>query len=144
MLTVVEKVLVLQGVDVFGEVSTEQLAHLATISDEIERSAGTSIYREADPSDAMYIVLLGEVRLHRNDTVVTTAGMGAAFGTWALFDDEVRVTSATAATDIRLLRIQKEDFVELLADNVEVTQGILKAVVRRLRGLVERMGGRAG
>jgi CRP-like cAMP-binding protein len=142
VLTVVEKVLLLQGVDVFSAVSTEQLAHLAAISEEIERSVGTTIYREADPSDAMYIVLAGEVRLHRAEAAVTTATAGAAFGTWALFDDEARVTSATTTQDSRLLRIYKEDFIELLADNVEITQGVLKAVVRRLRGLVERLGSR--
>jgi CRP-like cAMP-binding protein len=142
MLTVIEKVLLLQGVDVFSEVSTEQLAHLAAISEEVEHPAGASIYRAADPSDAMYIVLVGEVRLHRDQAAVTTAAVGAAFGTWALFDDEVRVTSATTTQDSRLLRIHKEDFIELLADNVEITQGVLKAVVRRLRGLVERVGGR--
>ena len=90
----------------------------------------------------MYIVLSGGVRLHRDETEVTTARAGAAFGTWALFDDEVRVASATTLSDTRLLRIYKEDFIELLADNVEITQGVLKAVVRRLRGLVERVGGR--
>ena len=100
------------------------------------------VNREADPSAAMYIVLAGEVRLHRAGAAVTTAPVGAAFGTWALFDDEARVTSATTIQDSRLLRIHKEDFIELLADNVEITQGVLKAVVRRLRGLVERLGSR--
>jgi CRP-like cAMP-binding protein len=142
MLTVVEKVLLLQAVDVFSEVSTEQLAHLAAISEEVDYPIGTGVYRESDPPDAMYIVLSGGVRLHRDETEVTTARAGAAFGTWALFDDEVRVASATTLSDTRLLRIYKEDFIELLADNVEITQGVLKAVVRRLRGLVERVGGR--
>lgn len=142
MLTVVEKVILLQGVDVFSEVSTEQLTHLAAIAEEVAFQADETIYRESDPSDSMYIVLEGCVVLHRRETEVTTAEVESAFGTWALFDDELRVTSATATGYVRLLRIDKEDFIELLADNVEITRGVLKAVVRRLRGLVERLNPR--
>jgi CRP-like cAMP-binding protein len=144
MLTVVEKVIQLQGVDVFSEVSTEHLAHLAAIAEEVTFPAGEGIYREADPSDAMYIVLEGEVRLHRGETDVTTTAAGDAFGTWALFDDELRVTSATARTNTRVLRIYQEDFIEVLADEVDVTRGVLKAITARLRALLGRFGGRSG
>jgi len=142
MLTIVEKVILLQGVDVFSAVSTEQLAHLAAIAEEDDYPASAAVYREHDPSDAMYIVLEGRVRLHRGDTEVTIAQAESAFGTWALFDDELRLTSATTLGETRLLRILKEDFIELLADNVEITQGVLKAVVQRLRAVAAGLGGR--
>lgn len=140
MLTVVEKVIFLQNVDVFSEVSTERLSVLATIAEEIEARAGQRLYAEADPSDAMYLVLDGAVRLHRGETDVTRAQAREAFGTWALFDDELRVVSATCDVDSRLLRIDKAAFIELLADNVELTQGVLKAVVRRMRSVLSRVG----
>jgi CRP-like cAMP-binding protein len=141
MLTVVEKVIFLQNVDVFSEVSTENLALVATIGHEVEYSAGERIYEELAPSDAMYVVIEGEVRLHRGDVNVTRAVETEAFGTWSLFDDEHRVTSATAVRRTVLLCVSKDDFIELLADNVEITQGVLKAVVRRLRSLLGRVGG---
>ena len=144
MLTVVEKVILLQSVDVFCEVLTEQLAHVAAIAEEYDEPAGARIYSESDPSDAMYIVLEGRVRLHRGETDVTEAEAETAFGTWALFDDELRVVSATTLEPCRLLRIDKDDFIELLADNVDITQGVLKAIVRRLRGLAGRVGVRRG
>ncbi len=135
MLTVIDKVIFLQNVDVFSEVTTEQLAYLAAIADELPVTDGEVIYEEDAPSDAMYLVLSGQVRLHRGTTEVTVAGPQQAFGTWALFDDEPRVTAATAAQDSELLRIDKDDFIEVLADNVQVTQGVMKAIVRRLRAL---------
>ena len=140
MLTVIEKVMVLQTVDVFSEVSTEQLSHLAMISEEVSFPDGEAIYGEGDASNAMYLVLEGRVRLHRGDLEVTVAGAHEPFGTWALFDEEPRVTSATPLEDVHLLRIDKEDFIDLLADHVEITQGILKAMVKGLRGLVGRVG----
>ena len=135
MLTVIDKVIFLQNVEIFSEVTTEQLAYLAAIADEVPIEAGEVIYREEEPSDAMYLVVSGRVRLHRGPTEVTTAGAQEAFGTWALFDDEPRVTAATASEDSELLRIDKDDFIEVLADNVQVTQGVMKAIVKRLRAL---------
>ncbi len=135
MLTVIEKVILLQNVDVFSRVPTEQLAYLAAIAEEIRLNAADVVYREDDASDAMYLVLEGVVRLHRGETTVTTASDKEAFGTWALFDDEPRVMTATASEATSLLRIRREDFLDVLADNVRVTEGVLKAIVQRLRAL---------
>lgn len=135
MLSVVEKVIFLQNVDVFSEVPTEQLAFLAAIAEEVSLEDGEAVYAEDEASDSMYLVLEGEVRLHRGTAEITVARSKEAFGTWALFDDEPRVVSATCLSDARLLRVDKEDFIEVLADNVQITQGVLKAIVRRLRAL---------
>ncbi len=142
MLTVIEKVIFLQNVDVFSEVPAEQLAYLAAIAEEVEAPEGQAIYREGDPSDSMFLVLEGHVRLHRGNTEITTVGTKEAFGTWALFDDEPRVMAATPDQPAHLLRIDKSAFIEVLADNVQITQGVLKAIVRRLRALGRAVGGR--
>lgn len=139
MLTTIEKVMILQNVDVFSEVSTEQLSHLALICEEISYEAGQVVYQEADPPQAMYLVLEGRVRLHRGNLEVTVARHHDVFGTWALFDDEPMVVSATVLDACRLLKIDRDDFIDLLADYVQITQGVLKAMVKRLRGLVGRV-----
>ena len=139
MLSIVEKVILLQNIDVFSEVPTEQLASLAAIADEVEHIKGDQIYKENDPSDALYLVLEGKVRLHRGDQDISTAEKDQAFGTWALFDEEPRVVTATAIEDCRLIRVDREDFIDLLADHVQIAQGVIKTVVKRLRSLVERV-----
>lgn len=143
MPTVVEKVLFLQSVDVFSEVGTEELALLAAIVEEQRLAAGDVVYREKDPSDSMFLVVSGRVRLDRDGREVTSVAANETFGTWALFDDEPRLATATAVEDALLLRIDKEAFFELLADNVQITRGVLKAVVTRLRKLLARFGGTA-
>ncbi len=135
MLTVIEKVIFLQDVDVFSEVPTEQLAILAAIAEESVVEKDDKLYQAEGPSDSMYLVLEGAIRLHRGPTEVLVARNREAFGTWALFDDEPRVTDATALEESRVLRIDKADFIDVLADNVQITQGVLKAIVRRLRAL---------
>lgn len=140
MLTTIEKVIFLQDVDIFEYTSTEDLSHIAAITFEIEVKKDNVIYNEGDVSDAMYLIIDGTVSLRREAAEVMQGKSRDVFGTWALFDDEPRVVSATALEDCRLLRILKEDFVELLSDHVGITQGVLKKMVKRLRSLVGRAG----
>jgi CRP-like cAMP-binding protein len=139
MFTTIEKVIFLQNIDIFSDVPSDQLASLATISEEISKSKDDLIFREGDPPDALYFILEGEVRMHRDDQEITVLASKEAFGTWALFDDEPRVAQATAVVDTKLLRIDREDFYDLLADNVEVTRSVLKTMARRLHGLLGRI-----
>ncbi|MBK7093393.1 MAG: cyclic nucleotide-binding domain-containing protein [bacterium] len=139
MLTTIEKVILLQNVDLFALVPTEQLAYLAAIAKETSASSGNTIYRENDPADSLFLVIEGSVRLHKGTQEITTALANHAFGTWALFDEELRLVTATALEDSRLLKIDREDFVEILADHVQISQGILKTLAGRLRNIVDRV-----
>ncbi len=139
MLTTIEKVIFLQNVDVFSEVPTEQLAYLAAIAEEEVLIKGEDIYKEHDPADSLYIVLSGSVKLHRDEDEITTANTGGAFGTWALFDEKHRVSSATCVEESKLLRIDREDFYDILTDHVQIIEGIFKTLVKRLRGLLDRV-----
>ncbi len=139
MLTTVEKVIFLQDIDIFEFTSTEDLAHIAAITDEVEFQTGKTIFEEGEISDAMYMGIDGKVRLTRGDQEVMVAQKKDVFGTWALFDDEPRVAKATTLENSRLLQIHKEDFIDLLADHVAITQSVLKTMVKRLRNLMTRI-----
>ena len=138
MLSPIEKVLLLQNVEVFAEVPTDQLAALAAIAREVPVLDGDTVFRENDSPDALYLVLEGHVRLHQGEREVTTAGRLMSFGTWALFDDDPRVLTATATEDTRLLRIDRNEFNDLLSDDVRIAKGIIRTVTRKLRELAER------
>lgn len=139
MLTTVEKVIFLQDIDIFEFISTEDLSHIAAITDEVEFNADEMIFEEGEISDAMYMVIEGKVRLTRGSQEVMVAQKKDVFGTWALFDDEPRVATAKTLENSRLLHIDKEDFIDLLADNVAITQSVLKTMVKRLRNLMTRI-----
>jgi CRP/FNR family transcriptional regulator, cyclic AMP receptor protein len=141
VLTVVEKVILLQGVDIFAHASTQQLALVAAIAQERDCEAAVRLFQEATPSDAMYIVVRGRVRVHQGEREVLVAGANEAVGSWALFDEESRLTSATTLEPSLLLRIDRDDFLSVLADHVEITQAILSSVARRLRAVAGKLGG---
>jgi CRP-like cAMP-binding protein len=135
-LTPVDKVLCLQSVDVFKHATTEMLAYIGSIAAEVELPRGRVIFREDDVSDAMYVVVHGRVRLEKAGNEVLTAAEGQSFGTWALFDNQPRLMTATVLEDIHLLRISREDFYDLLSDHDEITPVIFKALVERVKNLI--------
>jgi CRP-like cAMP-binding protein len=139
MLSTVEKVLFLQDVDIFEYTSTEDLSHIAAITEEVEFEADTILFKEGAISDSMYMVIKGKVRLTRGNQEVMIARDKDVFGTWALFDDEPRVATATTLELTQLLRIDREEFIDLLADYVAITQSVLKTMVKRLRSLMTRV-----
>jgi AAA family ATP:ADP antiporter len=134
-LTAIEKALKLQTVDVLQRASTEDLTYVAQIAEEVEVSANETIYREGDAPDALYVVIDGQVRLHSDDVEIDLLQKGEAFGSWALVDEAPRVTAATAIADSALLKVDREEFLELLGDRVDIVPAIFKAIVGRLRAL---------
>ena len=144
MLTIIEKVIVLQNVEVFSEIPTEQLSYLAAIAEDVSFPPDEVIYKCDEPSDALYVVLEGKVRLYREREEIAVAGAKDAFGTWALFDETPRVASAATTEATRLLRIDREDFLDILSDYVQITESILKSLVGNLRGLLDRVGRNVG
>ncbi len=137
MLTVIEKVILLQNVDLFAAVRTDELVAVAAITEEVDYLASDVIYQQYDAPDALYLVLQGSIRLHQVDRTIAVAQPLTPFGSWALFDEEPRVTSATAAEAARLLRIDRDDFTDLLSDHVQIAQAIIKSVAHRLRALAQ-------
>jgi len=140
MLTIIEKVIFLQDVDIFEYISTEDLSHIAEIAEVVEYEMDSKIFGEGDIPDAMYMIIEGQVRLIREGSIILTSSQKDVFGTWALFDDEPRVITAITASDCQFLKIHKDDFIELLGDNIMITKAILKKLVIRLRNLVGKVG----
>src|SRR5215475_4649447 len=135
-LSAVDKVLSLQSVDIFKHATTEMLAYLGSIAEELHASEGQVVFGEDDVSDAMYVVVSGRVRLDKSGKEVMTVHAGQSFGTWALFDTQPRVMTATVVEDVHLLKIRSEDFYDLLSDHDEITPVIFKALVERVKNLL--------
>jgi CRP-like cAMP-binding protein len=135
MLTNLEKILLLQNVDAFSHVTLEQLSYLAASAQEISVPACRQLYAEGDVSDGLYIVISGSVCMRRSKQEIDRILPNGAFGVWALFDDEARMTTAESVEESRLLFIQREEFYDVLSDHVEIVAGIFKHLVQRLRKL---------
>jgi CRP-like cAMP-binding protein len=137
-LNLVEKVIALEGVELFGILPPEHVANIASIATEVQLPPNSLIYGADKPVDALYVILDGAVELSEDGRILDSAGPNAILGAWALFDDEdpIRLT-ARSVHDTHLLRIGRDEFYDLLVDNSEITMGILSMLVKRFRRLVE-------
>jgi signal-transduction protein with cAMP-binding, CBS, and nucleotidyltransferase domain len=135
-LNLVEKVIALEGVDLLAGLTAEQLAGIASIATEADFPPGRTILDAARPVDALYVIMDGSVELSRGGEALDVAGRNAVLGVWALFDenDPLRL-GAKAREDTRLLRIGRDDFYDLLADDSEITAAVFSALAARFRRL---------
>ncbi len=137
-LNLVEKVIALEAVPLFENLGPEQLTEIAGIAHELQLAPRKPVLEDSQPADALYIILDGSVELSRAGESLYTARQNEVLGAWALFeeDDPMRV-SAHTLEDTRLLRVGRDDFYDLLADNSGITSAIFSTLVKRFRKLVE-------
>ena len=131
-MTVVERAVALRKVEAFRAVPIDQLAHVAAVAREEAFKTGSELFREGDPPESLYVVLAGRIRLHRSGSVFGEATAGEPLGTWSLFIDHPRRGTAEVIQDARVLVLDRDDFYEVLAEQVEVTRSMVQDLVGRL------------
>src|SRR5579872_3528413 len=99
MLSTVEKVLFLKSIYLFSQIPGEDLAQVALISTEETREMNDEVFTEGEFGDALYLVLDGKVRVHRQDRVIAELGERECFGEMALLDAAPRSATVTALAD---------------------------------------------
>jgi hypothetical protein len=132
----IEKVFLLQQVDLLQGARSAQLALLASIAKEQDIPANTTLIRLNEPTSALYVVIRGAVELRTTGDQVMVARDNAAFGTWALIDQAPSMLSARTVEPTRVLCIERDDLDDLLSENPELALGLLQGLARRVRTLV--------
>ncbi len=80
--------------------------------------AGKKIITKGDDADAMYIIEFGSVKVELSDPI--TLGPGDYFGERGLLKNEVRNASITSAQEVKLLKLKKEDLLELISEHAHL------------------------
>ncbi|MCH2447111.1 MAG: cyclic nucleotide-binding domain-containing protein, partial [Candidatus Marinimicrobia bacterium] len=133
MYSTLEKTIFMKGVDLFRDISGEEVSHVAQIAEEIEYDSEQTIFKEGDVGDSMFIIVDGAVRIHKGDKELAVLSKGKFVGEMALLDQEPRSASVTSTEETTLLEINGEDFYDLMASRMEIMQGIVKILTQRLR-----------
>ena len=129
----IEKILVLKGVQMFAGTSEELLAEVAALLDRVECKKGELVFEKGDAGDSLYIVITGRVRVFDGDTTIRELGEREIFGELALLDPEPRSASVAALEDSTLFRLDGDMFSQLMAGNLEMVRGVLHVLCERLR-----------
>jgi CRP-like cAMP-binding protein len=131
-----EKVLALHEVDLFGHMSTEELAILAAIAEVNEYAAGEAIFQQNEPADSLNLIVSGSVQVRRGKQDILTAGPNDTLGAMSLLDGEPWPFSTPVKEPATVLRIDRETFLDVIADHPRILEAILRNLVTKVRRLV--------
>jgi CRP/FNR family transcriptional regulator len=135
---VLENVIFLKKTSLFTHVQTRELRAIASIAEEVTFETGEEVVKESDAGDSMYIIKEGRVKITKktpdNKSIdLADLAAGECFGEMTLFDDEARSASAYAITTCVMLRIARDDLIDVLVEHPLIALELLKIFVKRLR-----------
>lgn len=135
MLDTVEKVLALRKTPLFASLPAEDLLSVASLCTERTLDIGDVLFALGEPGDAMYIIIHGAMNIDRGDLRLTVLGAGECVGELAAFDWEPHSATATATEPCLLLRLDRHDLLDLLADHAELARRLAMVLAARIRGM---------
>ena len=131
----VQKILFLKNIPLFSKMPPEELGHLAGIAEEVVYSEGDTIIQEGDHGEEMFLIVEGEIEIHRDTESLAVLGSQDYFGEMSILDGEPRSATATAKADCLLLRIRQSAFYDILERHFGVALTIIHTLTRRLRDM---------
>lgn len=135
-LNIVEKVIALENVELLKGLTPDQLARIAAVATQEHAPPGKVLLTPDQPLDTMRVILDGSVSLLQDGIEIDIARQNDVLGSWALLDPSPLPVTAQAVDDCILLRIDREDFFDLLSDNMEIASTMFTTLVRRFRALL--------
>ncbi len=137
----------LQEFDLLSGLEEGFFQALAISSEVLEIAPGTAIYREGQPSGAIYFMREGRVKLHRTsggpksrDQILGVVGDGSVLGLASALEGKPQSHGASALTDCVLYAVFRDDLVSLVLSHPEASLRLAQALAARNRELEDLVG----
>ena len=136
----------LKGVELFSELSDEQLKLLANLVEVQNFNRDETVVLEGDDSvQALYLIASGSVQVYMTgvdgrETILSFLERGDFFGEMSLIDGEPRSASVRTVTDSQMLIIYREGFMSLIKQYPELSLSLLSEMSKRLRKANKQIG----
>jgi CRP-like cAMP-binding protein len=132
-LSTIEKVLFLKSIDLFGQAAIEDLGRVAALMTVVRFGAGETIFREGELVDAIYFVVKGRVEVQRDGKRIREVGEKESIAIVAALDQEPAIHTVTALEPVRALKLDAQDFHDMLSVNYELVRAVFRALCRIVR-----------
>lgn len=105
----------------------------------ISYDAGEYLFRQGEAGNRMFLILDGEVEIlvreHGRPVSIATYGPGEFVGEEAVVEKGTHSSDARAITSVRMLAVDRRQFLRRLNEDPTLTLSILKQLSRRVRTL---------
>jgi PPM family protein phosphatase len=136
---------VLKGMPIFRYLSYKELVRVMNITDVRTFKDGETIIQEGTEGDELFILLEGNVRLHKEEAFITSLSRGDHFGEMALVDRAPRSASASSEGDVRILTLRRPDFYAIIRNesklSVKLLWSFVQVLTQRLRKTTADLSG---
>lgn len=138
-LSMLERVMFLRKVPMFGELPPEDLKRIAEVATEHAYPDGEVIAEEGEGGDEMHIVVTGAIRVltrrGTGETEIARREPGEFVGEMAIIDDAPRMASLVCDGTVRTLSLHRRNFVRILRERPDVSLGVMRNLCDRLRSV---------
>jgi CRP/FNR family cyclic AMP-dependent transcriptional regulator len=143
--TPVVSIVLLRNVPLFSMLSEVQLQLLTQVLSRKAYPRNSTIIAAGDPTDAMYIVVSGRLKVVMSDkegqeVILAILDQGEFFGEMGLIAQAPRSATVTTIEPCELLTITRADFTKCLQGNFDLTMNVIRGLVKRLREADKKIG----
>lgn len=133
-------ILKLKSIDIFDDLSVNELAAVASVTEDVSFSAHKIVIKEGDPGDTLYLIIEGEVAVIKTESdgseiILDHIHAGEHFGEMALFEDIPRTATIRTITSCRMLMLHKQEFNEMVREYPRIALKICQVFSGRIRKL---------
>lgn len=123
----------------FAGLSDEDLNGCLGGAEIVEYREGEVVIEDGDPAKYFYVTIEGEIAIHRmydnQEVLMGIADKGTFIGEIFILLDMPWISTARAATRVKLLRMGSEDFWRMLSRCQSITREVLREAATRLRNI---------
>jgi CRP-like cAMP-binding protein len=136
----------LEQVDLFRHAQSESLDAMAKRGRVRRFAKGKRLMHQGAPSDCMYVILSGTVRVQRSHpdlkdpVILGDLGYGEVVGEMGVLDGEPRSATVLALEPTQALELTAEVLQETVLRDREIAGALLRVLSRRLRSTDELVG----
>ncbi len=123
-----DKVMFLKKITVFENIIGLVIADLVDITEEVYIKEGDTLAIDDHYNDDFYIVYKGSINLYENGEIKGESKSGEFIGEMINTSNYLKSNLILALSDTTLLRIKKDSFYDLLADNVKLANEMIEFV----------------
>jgi CRP-like cAMP-binding protein len=134
-----ETLKLVRALPLFSGVSDSELNDCLGGAEIAEYDAGDVVIEDGDPAKYFYVTIEGEIAIHRvydnQEVLMGIADAGTFIGEIFILLDMPWISTARAATRVRLLRMSSDDFWRMLSQCHSITREVLREAATRLRNI---------
>ena len=126
------KLELMKSVPLFARCSKRELTEIASIADELDLDAGSTLTKQGARGQEFVVIAEGAADVVRNGKRVNRLGSGDFLGEIALITAQPRTATVKTTAPTRILVVSASDFRRLLRRTPSIQEKVLEALAERL------------